>query len=56
LHLALSREAIVGGTKNPSIFVAEDQREVMINVKTGSVSTDFVEITEGLRVFRRHTS
>jgi hypothetical protein len=54
--LAVNRKAIVGGAKNPSVFVVKDRWAVMVNVKTGSVSTDFEEITEGLRVFGQHTS
>jgi RND family efflux transporter MFP subunit len=46
--LAVERKAIVGGVKNPSVFVVKDQRAVKVNVKTGVTDTDFVEITEGL--------
>jgi RND family efflux transporter MFP subunit len=46
--LAVNRKAIVGGAKNPSVFVVKDQRVEKVVVKTGSVNTDFVEITERL--------
>ena len=46
--LAVSRKAIVGGVKNPSVFVVEEQRVKKVAVKTGDVNSDFVEITEGV--------
>jgi RND family efflux transporter MFP subunit len=46
--LVVSRKAIVGGIKNPSVFVVKDRKATKVSVKTGNISTDFVEITEGL--------
>jgi RND family efflux transporter MFP subunit len=46
--LAVNRKAIVGGVKNPAVFVVKDQRVKKVAVKTGNAGNDFVEITEGL--------
>jgi RND family efflux transporter MFP subunit len=46
--LAVSRKAIVGGMKDPHVFIVKDRRAAKISVKTGNINAGFVEITEGL--------
>jgi RND family efflux transporter MFP subunit len=46
--LAVSRKAIVGGMKDPHVFVVKDRRAAKVSVKTGNINAEFVEITEGL--------
>ena len=44
----INRKAIVGGMKDPSMFVVRDNRAYKIPVQLGTVNHDLAEITQGI--------
>jgi RND family efflux transporter MFP subunit len=46
--VVVSRKAIVGGRKDPHVFVVRDSRAYKVPVQTGQINTDCAEIIEGV--------
>jgi RND family efflux transporter MFP subunit len=46
--IVVNRKAIVGGMKNPSVFVIRDNKACKVSVQLGQVNNDIIEITQGL--------
>lgn len=47
--LTVARQAIVGSTKQPQVFVVENGKAVLRNVQIGATTNDYYEITGGLK-------
>jgi RND family efflux transporter MFP subunit len=46
--IVVNRKAIVGGMKNPHLFVVRDNKAYKVPVQLGTVSNDLVEVTQGI--------
>ncbi|WP_128545144.1 efflux RND transporter periplasmic adaptor subunit [Larkinella soli] len=47
--LAVPRQALVGSTRQPQVFVVEDGKAVLRKVAIGAATNDYYEITDGLK-------
>ncbi|MDR1129871.1 MAG: hypothetical protein LBK96_02695 [Prevotellaceae bacterium] len=48
--IVINRKALVGGMKDPHVFIVRDSRAYKIPVQTGQADADYVEIIEGISV------
>lgn len=46
--LLMPRAALLGSAKNPQVFVIENGKAVLKNIRTGNSNNEFVEVTQGL--------
>jgi RND family efflux transporter MFP subunit len=46
--MVIDRKAIVGGMKDPYVFVVRENKAYKVSVQIGQVDTDYVEITKGI--------
>jgi hypothetical protein len=48
--VVISRKAVVGGMKDPHVFIIRDNKAHKTSVQIGQIDTDYVEITGGISI------
>jgi hypothetical protein len=48
--VVISRKAVVGGRKDPQVFIVRDNKAHKVSVQTGETDKDFIEIIKGVSV------